>query len=516
MIDLMACLRKTKLIRQRDHAVMQFVGLLALLLLGMGSVAKAADEKRPNVLFILTDDQRFDAVSTEPTSVIATPQLERLARGGIVFSKHFCTTSLCSPSRASILTGLYASRHSVTNNFTEYPDSIETWPKALQRAGYRTAYFGKYHMGEENDDVRGGFDRFVTHRGQGKYFDTEFRFDGGERRVVPGYYTSVVTEMAESFMREQSSGGPWAMIVGHKAPHSFYVPEPKYEHAFDHVAFRYPPSAFELEDNDPWYRERLSTWHGIYGPLFDFRKQWPEVRPEGVKDFARMNRAYLGTILSVDDSVGHLLDVLEETGQLDHTIVVFTSDNGLLAGEHGMIDKRTAHEGSMRIPLIVRGPGLGQSSEVTRVERMTATVDFVPSLLELCGVPLESAVDGRSWAGLARGESAEGWRESLLYMYDYEKQFPYTPNVRAVRTERWKLIRYPHGDGGSDRRKADLFDLQSDPEERVNRIDDPELRETVVELEAELQRLLAEVGAMPDVMPLDEGIASELPEAGIR
>ncbi len=160
---------------------------------------------------------------------------------------------MCSPSRASILTGLYAHAHGVLDNFTEYPEELPTWPKALRAAGYTTAYIGKYHMGEENDDVRGGFDYFVTHRGQGKYYDSEFRFHGGPRRVVPGYYTTVVTDMALEWLRRPKGGKPWALILGHKAAHSFYYPEPKFAHAFDHVNVPYPASAFQIADNDAWY-----------------------------------------------------------------------------------------------------------------------------------------------------------------------------------------------------------------------------------------------------------------------
>ncbi len=513
-------------VRRRRAAIGPIVVALALACFS----SRVGAQDRPNVLFILTDDQRWDTVGLEPESVVATPHLDRLGRDGLRFANHFCTTSLCSPSRASILTGLYPHAHGVRDNFTEYPESLDTWPKALQRAGYRTAYFGKYHMGEDNDEVRGGFDRFVTHRGQGKYFDTEFRFDGGERRVIPGYYTTVVTDLAEAFVREQADAErPWAMIVGHKAPHSFYVPEPKYEHAFDHVNVAYPPSAFELDDNADWYRQRTATWHGIYGPLFDFRKEWPDRSAEGAAAFARMVRSYWGTILSVDDSVGRLVAALERTGQLERTLIIFTSDNGLLEGEHGMIDKRTAHEPSMRIPLIVRLPRDREavsteeleerSDEAPRprvVERMTSTVDFAPSILEICGANPIDGIHGRSWHRLALGQEDPEWRTSLYYAYDYERQFPYTPNVRAVRTERWKLIRYPHGDGGPDRHKGDLFDLANDPEERRNRIDDPALADVVAELDAELRSLQRRLGALPDRMPIDEGIGSELPDASIR
>jgi len=451
-----------------------------------------------------------------PKSTIATPHIDRLGHEGVYFPNHFCTTSLCSPSRASILSGLYAHAHGVSDNFTEYPNDMPTWPRALQAAGYETAYVGKYHMGEDNDDVRSGFDYFVTHRGQGQYWDTEFRVHGGPRRAVKGYYTTVVTDMALDWLEKRRRDKPWALILGHKAPHSFYVAEPKYACAFDHVNVPYPASAFQLDGFDPWYRQRLDTWHGIYGPLFDFRKKWPDRSAQGVKDFAAMTRGYWGTILSVDDSVGRLYEFLKSKGQLDNTLIVFTADNGLLNGEHGMIDKRTAHEPSIRIPLVVRYPGLTPPGRPRVVPQMTLTVDFAPSILEICGVAPLARTHGRSWKRLAMGLADPSWRTSFLYHYNYEKQFPYTPNVRAVRTQQWKYVRYPHGDGGPDRHKGDLFHLAVDPEETHNLIDDPRYAGKLSELKGELQRLLAETGAVPDRMPVDEGVKKELPDTRIR
>jgi len=229
-----------------------------------------------------------------------------------------------------------------------------------------------------------------------------------------------------------------------------------------------------------------------------------------------MVRGYWGTILSVDDSVADLYRLLAENGQLDNTLIIFTSDNGLLSGEHGMIDKRTAHEPSIRIPLVVRYPGLTPPGKPRIVSQMTLTVDLAASILDICGAAPLERTHGRSWKRLAMGRADPGWRTSFLYHYNYEKQFPYTPNVRAVRTEEWKYIRYPHGDGGPDRHKADLFHLATDPDETTNLIDDPRHAAKVAELKAELERLLVETGAVPDRMPLDEGVKKELPDKNIR
>jgi N-acetylglucosamine-6-sulfatase len=493
--------------------------LLRLLLPSLGlalssPVAPAAGEKpreRPNVLFILSDDIRPYALGCYGAKDIKTPNIDRIAKEGVRFANMFCTTSLCSPSRASILTGLYAHTHGVTNNFAELPSNLTHWPQRLREEGYETAYMGKWHMGEDNDMPRWGFDYFVTHKGQGKYFDTEWCFDGKRREIIKGYYTTVITDMALDWMKKRieapagvGAGKPWALCVGHKAPHSFYTPEPKYAHSFDSVRVPYPQTAFELGDKPAWIRERLYTWHGIYGPLFEWRKKFPDDSPGGVKAFEDMVHGYWGTILSVDDSMARLFKYLEETKQLDHTILVYMGDNGLLEGENGMVDKRTAHEASIRVPLLVRYPGLAAGKVIPQ---QVLTEDVAPSLLDLCGATSSVCADGD-----------DTWRKAWFYEYNYEKQFPYTPNIRAVRTDEWAYMRYPHGDGSPDRHMAELYNIKDDPEERHNLIAGPKYAGKISELKALLLKLMADTGLTPenDRMPLDEGIKKELPDAKIR
>lgn len=480
-----------------------------------GGATPPPSASRPNVVFVLTDDQRADAMSiaTGGRGPLQTPNIDRIGREGVYFRNAFATTALCSPSRASILTGLYAHAHGVRDNFTEFPSATRTWPLALQQAGYETAYVGKYHMGENNDEPRAGFNYFATHRGQGQYLDTEWRINGGERHVIPGYYTTVVTKLAEDWIGSRSGQQPWAIMIGHKAPHSFYVPEEKYKNSFADVQVPYPPSAFMLDDKPSWYKDRLPTWHGIYGPLFDFRKTFPDRSPAGVAAFEEMVRSYWRTIQSVDDSVGRIYALLQEKGQLDNTLFIFTSDHGILNGEHGMVDKRTAHEPSIRTPLVVRYPGLTGPSQPRVVDRMVLTTDFAPSILDIAGVAPIPGTHGRSWKALAQGQPDSSWRQSYVYMYNYERQFPYTPNVRALRTERWKYIRYPNS---ATPHMAELYDLSGDPDELVNRIHDPALQTRVAEMHIELDRQLKALGAWPDVMPLDEGIGQDLPDAAIR
>ena len=512
-----------------EHQVKPLLlGVLSLAgLASPGFSQEPGSAERPNIIVMLCDDIRWDALSCAGHPHLKTPNIDRLAEEGLYFENMFCTTSLCSPSRATLLSGLYAHAHGVTNNFTDYPVELDSFPRRLQQAGYRTAYIGKWHMGEGSDQPRPGFDHFVTHKGQGKYFDTEFNFNGADRRVVPGYYTTVVTDMSLAWMAEQQGAAsertpsevekPFMLMIGQKAPHSFYFPEEKYADAFDHVEVNYPHSSFELGEKPEWITQRLSTWHGIYGPLFDWRKDFPDDSARGVVDFARMVRAYWGTILSVDDSVGRLLDFLTESGNLDNTMIIFLGDNGLLEGEHGMVDKRTAHEASIRVPMLIRYPRWTKGTGPLRVPQQVLTTDVAPTILDAAGAQPMEGIHGRSIQPLV-SKAPPAWRTEWLYHYNYEKQFPYTPNVRAVRGDRFKYIRYPHGDGSPDRHMAELYDLQSDPAERQNLIANPAFEATVEDMQARLERAMEAVGISPkgDPMPLDEGIGTALPDKKIR
>ncbi len=494
--------------------------LILLLVAITSSPWVTAQSPQPNVVLVLCDDIRWNALSCAGHPYLKTPHIDSLAEDGLFFENMFCTTSLCSPSRASILSGLYAHAHGVTDNFTEYPTDLASFPQQLQHSGYETAYIGKWHMGEDNDLPRPGFDHFVTHRGQGSYFDTEFNTNGEGGKVVPGYYTTVVTDMALQWMQKPRQK-PFCLMIGQKAPHSFYFPEPKYEHTFDNVAVNYPHSSFMLDDKPAWMKQRLSTWHGIYGPIFEWRKIFPNDKAEGVMDFERMVRAYWGTILSVDDSVGRLKAHLKSIGQFDNTVFIFMGDNGLLEGENGMVDKRTAHDASMRVPMIIRYPKLTQSAGPQRITQQVLTVDVAPTVLDLCGVkPLEN-IHGQSirplaGSDIAAGGDAANWRTSWLYHYNFEKQFPYTPNIRALRGDRWKFIRYPHGDGSEDRHMAELYDLQNDPQELRNLSADPQHAALVRQLRDELDRVMTATGITQDKMPMDEGIGTNLPDQKIR
>ncbi len=460
---------------------------------------------RPNVLVILTDDQRWDALGVVQREQgddalfpwFETPNLDRLANEGARFRNAFVTTSLCSPSRASLLSGRYARGHKVADNFTEYPNELPSYPRRLQEAGYETAYIGKWHMGEDNDARRPGFDHWMSHRGQGNYNDNTFNINGTSQ-AIPGYYTTVVTDHAVEWIGRRHER-PWLLVVGQKAPHGGPIePEPRFAHALDGFAIRKPANygSYRAADGKPaWLEESLKTWHGAQGPLYDLQEHDAFVR------------AYLATLLSVDESVGRIYETLRETGQLDTTVIVFTSDNGFVLGEHGRVDKRTMYEESIRVPLIVRYPPMVKAG--TLVDPMVLNHDVAPTLIEIAGAPPLDGISGRSLADLLRGESAPV-RTAFLYEYNYESQFPYTPNVRGVRTDRFKLIRYPNGDGTPDRFTAELYDITADPYELRNLIADPAHAVHRTELEQLLDAVSREAG--PDQMPVYEGIRDLRPK----
>ncbi len=464
--------------------------------------ANAPEEpvKRPNVVFILTDDQRWDCLSAAGHPFLKTPNLDRLANEGVRFKNAFVTTSLCSPSRASFLSGLYAHTHGVKNNFTEYPGNFVGFPMALHDAGYETAYIGKWHMGEDNDEKRPGFDYWISHKGQGQYWDTTFNVDG-DRREVKGYYTNVVTDFAVDWL-EREHDAPFLLCLGHKAPHGVWIPDAPYEHAFDDLKVEEPETARLTEPLPAWVEERIKTWHGIDGNLY------------GLEDFGKFIRNYHATILSVDDSVGRIYAALEKAGKLDDTLIVFAGDNGFLLGEHASIDKRTMWEESIRIPLLARYPPLIPKPRV--IEQQVLNLDVAPSIVDICGLSPLPKVDGRSFKQLVATGEDPGWRKSWLYEYDFETQFPYTPNVRGVRTDDWKYVHYPNGEGRPETHKAELYHVAEDPLEKQNLIDDPAYADKLAELKAELERLQRESGGIPDAMPLDPFLRMGLPDKNIR
>lgn len=444
-----------------------------------------------NVVFILSDDHRYDFMSFMPGAppFLQTPNLDRLAKGGAHVQNAFVTTALCSPSRASILTGQYAHRHGIVDNISPIRAGTTFFPQHLQKAGYRTAYIGKWHMGEVNDGPQPGFDHWVSFRGQGVYANPTLNVNG-KRQRVQGYTTDVLTDHAVEWLKQQGATAakqPFFLYLSHKAVHAQFEPAPRHKGRYATATIPYPASMADTDANyrnkPRWVKEQRNSWHGV-----DFMYH-------GAMEFDQFYRGYTETLLGLDDSVGRVLDYLETSGLSGSTLVVYMGDNGFLLGEHGLIDKRNAYEESMRVPLLAYAPGvIAPGSKVTQLVR---NIDIAPTILDVAGVAAPEGMQGRSILPALRGEPVT-WEGELLYEYYWEYAFPHTPTTLALRADRYKFIYYP---GVWD--IQELYDLQADPKEQHNLIDAPEQQERVTQMRTRLWDLLDASGGMS--VPLKRG-----------
>lgn len=475
--------------------------LKVLLILPSAALASATavpDEVSPesipgarprNVVFILSDDHRYDAMGFLNHQFAKTPVMDSLAANGAYLKNALVTTSLCSPSRASILTGLYTFRHRVIDNNRPIPPGTIYFPQYLQKAGYATCFIGKWHMGGESDKPQPGWDHWVSFAGQGHYLppspDYTLNVDG--RRVKQkGYITNELTDYAiEWLKRQKPSDKPFFLYLSHKAVHANFTPEDKYEDSFKDLPFERPATEKTTKDDrlaPRWLRDQRNSWHGVDFPY------------HSELDIERYYKRYCETLRSVDDSIGRVLQQLKEMGIHDDTLVIYMGDNGFMFGEHGLIDKRVAYETSMRVPMLMQCPALIKGGTV--LEQMIANIDVGPTVMEAMGLKTPSHMDGASFLPLARGESVP-WREKFLYVYYWEKNFPQTPTTFALRTPKAKYITY-YGLWDSD----EFYDLEVDPDEARNLINDPAGAREAKRMENDLYRMMAELGGME--IPLNQ------------
>ncbi|MFQ5806487.1 MAG: sulfatase [Phycisphaerae bacterium] len=452
--------------------------LRSSLLAGPQEPPKRKRAERYNIIFIMTDDQRWDAMSCMGHPFLETPNLDRLARDGALCQNAFVTTSLCSPSRASILTGLYAHRHEVLDNATLLPPGTPTYPRLLQAAGYETAFVGKWHMGGSSDEPRAGWDHWVSFRGQGRYFDPTFNINGN-RQALKGYVTDLITDHAVDWL-EARGRKPFCLAIGHKATHALFRPAPR--HADKYVDAKVPQPMANTDENykglPAWVRAQRNSWHGV-DDMYHGRLSWD-------KFYLDYHRA----LLAVDESLGRILDALARKGLLESTMLIFFSDNGFLHGEKGLIDKRCMYEPSIRVPLLVQCPGLVKPG--LRVSEMILNIDLPSLFLAAAGLEPPETMQGASPLPLPRGEKIP-WRKSWLYEYFFERSFPQTPTMFGVRTDDFKYIEY-HGIWD----KNELYHIAKDPQERNNLVEAPDYRARLDELRAELAKLRERYGARPN------------------
>ncbi len=445
----------------------------------------AAPGKPRNVIFILTDDHRYDAMGfLKAQPWLRTPVMDRMAAEGAHFKNAFVTTALCSPSRASILTGVYAHKHRVVDNNTAIPKGTVFFPSHLQKAGYKTSFFGKWHMGGESDAPQPGFDEWVSFRGQGSYLPTKNGLNvNGKRVPQKGYITDEITDYALNWLDRQSKDQPYFMYLSHKAVHAEIEPAPRHKALYKDATFIYPPTIAPSAT-------------------------WPSTVQSGSRTSATPGMA--SNTPTTPRSTSRLLQTLRRNadgrrridrprprrprkrGQLDSTLVIYMGDNGFAFGEHGLIDKRTAYEESMRVPMLARCPELFKGGQT--VGGVVAGLDIMPTVLAASGVPAPAGLDGMNFLPLTQGQTA-GWRKELLYEYYWERNFQQTPTVHALRGARYKFIRY-HGIWDID----ELYDLREDPLESRNLIFSEAYQPIIREMRERLFKTLEETGGLS--MPL--------------
>ena len=459
------------------------------------SLPRIAGAKPRNIIFILTDDQRYDALGFMDHPFLETPNLDSLARNGVHLKNAFVTTSLCSPSRASILTGLYAHRHRVVDNNNPIQPGTVFFSQYLQKAGYETAFLGKWHMGGDTDAVQPGFDYWVSFRGQGTYLPARAEWNvNGKHAPQKGYVTDELTDYALDWLKSRKLDKPFMLYLSHKAVHAEFVPAERHKGRYKDKTFTPPKTMADTPENyadkPMWLRNQRNSWHGV-----DFAYH-------SDLDIGKYYKDYCEALLAVDDSVGRVLDFLREKKLLESTLVIFMGDNGFQFGEHGLIDKRTAYEASMRVPMLMQCPELFKGGTV--VEKMVANLDIAPTLLEAAGLKAPDSMDGRSFLALAQGKDVP-WRDQLLYEYYWERNFPQTPTVHALRTDQYKYIHY-FGIWDID----ELYDIKNDPLETKNLVFSPEHKEVVQKMNGELFELLKKTDGLYIPLQPDRGGVNNL------
>lgn len=466
--------------------------------------AQSAAQTKPqprNVIFILTDDHRYDALGfMHPQPWLRTPNLDAMARDGAHLKNAFVTTALCSPSRASILTGVYAHRHQIVDNNTPIPAGTRFFPQLLQKAGYKTAFIGKWHMGSGGDEPQPGFDKWVSFRGQGTYLPNPNGLNvDGKHVPQKGYITDELTDYALDWLETIPREQPYFLYLSHKAVHSDFVPAERHKGAYAKEKFQPPKTMAESGENarnrPMWVQNQRNSWHGVDFPY------------HSDLNISEYYERYAETLLGVDDSVGRVIEALRKRGELESTLVIYMGDNGFAFGEHGLIDKRTAYEESMRVPMLARCPQLFAGGKT--IDSVVAGLDIMPTVLSAAGVAIPNDLDGRSMLPLLAGKTDPQWRKELLYEYYWERNFPQTPTMHALRTDRFKYIHY-YGIWDID----ELYDLQEDPLETTNLISNPERKGTVQALNKRLFDIMETTGAMKIPLFRDAGGQQNLRDPG--
>ncbi|KVV15729.1 sulfatase [Flavobacterium sp. TAB 87] len=479
--------------------------------------------ERPNIIFIMSDDHGYQAISAYSDKLIQTPNIDRIAKEGMLFTNASVTNSICAPSRAVILTGKHSHINGKIDNLSEFDTNNVTFPQILQKAGYQTAMFGKLHFGNNPK----GFDEFMILPGQGEYYNPKFISEKGDT-IIRGYVTDITTDLTLDWMKNRRDPNkPFMLMYLHKAPHRAWLPTQKYYTEYTKKTFPLPETLFDgyktrgsaaktaemgilkhmslVNDNKltpktmkelgltDWNdlgeslgrmsAEQRAQWDEVYGPINeDFKKRYPTMNDSTltVWKYQRYMQDYLGTIASVDDNVGRVLDYLDEEKLADNTIVVYTSDQGFYLGEHGWFDKRFMYNESFKTPLLIKWPN--KITAGTTEDEMVQNLDFAQTFLDAAGVVAPAEMQGESLIPLLTGKK-ETWNRDAIYYHYYE--YPAEHAVKrhyGIATKEFKLIHFYY-----DVNEWELYDRKKDPQEINNVINDPAYATVVREMKQKLK-----------------------------
>ncbi|MCG2460181.1 sulfatase [Flavobacteriaceae bacterium F89] len=516
-----------------------FTALLVLLVTFTSinaSTAQTGNKKsnRPNILYIMSDDHGYQAVSAYGHQGLnKTPNIDRIAHNGAIFSRAFVTNSLCAPSRAVMLTGKHSFVNGKVDNVQKFNWDQESFPKLLRKNGYQTALIGKIHL----DGLPQGFDYSAVLPGQGDYYNPDFIVNG-EKKQIHGYVTEITTDLALDWLKNRDMDKPFCLLYHQKAPHREWLPAPKYYKQYTKMKFREPETLFDdysgrgtaaktaemnilknmnwsgdskiypeimsalgIEETTNWgiraFNNNLgrmddaqrTAWDAVYRPIAEeFEKKYPSMDHEELMHwrYERYMQDYLASIASVDEGVGQVLDYLEENGLEDNTIVVYTSDQGFYLGEHGWFDKRFMYEESLRTPLVMSYPK--EIKPGTKIDAMVQNIDFAPTFLDYAGVDIPKDMQGESFRKVVGGENPE-WRDAVYYTYYEYPSIHMVKRHYGVRTDRYKLIHFYY-----DIDEWELYDLEKDPHEMKNVYDDPEYAEVQKNMHGRLTEIRKKYG----------------------
>ncbi|MFW5773973.1 MAG: sulfatase [Tangfeifania sp.] len=504
--------------------------LLAAILALFSCNEKKTETDRPNIIFIMSDDHAYQAISAYDDNLIETPNIDRIADEGILFTNASVTNSICAPSRATILTGKHAHIHGKIDNIHPFDTTNVTFPQLFQDAGYQTAMFGKLHFGNNPR----GVDEFMILPGQGDYYNPDFITAKGDTSIM-GYVTDVITDLTLGWLRnKRDEEKPFLLFYLHKAPHREWFPAPRHYKEFTKKTFPEPPTLFDdysgrgtaakeaemnllehmtisadnkiypevafdlgIHEKSDWGKRvfnqkynrftenQRKEWDAVYEPINEkFAEEYPEMDSTDLMKwkYQRYMQDYLGCIASVDENMGRLLDYLEESGLSENTIVVYTSDQGFYLGEHGWFDKRFIYDESFKTPLLIKWPRKIAPGTVS--DEMVQNLDFAQTFLDAAGIDIPDDMQGESMMPLLTGNNEQWTREAAYYHYYEYPGFHMVKRHYGIVTKRYKLAHFYY-----DIDEWELYDRQADPLEMNNVYDDPEYADVVDELKVRLGEL---------------------------